>query len=709
MWKDYAESIGTTAAALTKQQKIQAEVNGILEETRFQTGDAAKLSGQYSGLVAALGTSFYNLKVAVGNTIIPILTAIIPVVKSVVDWLVILFNHFAQVMNALFGVKLGMDKIADSTKEAADAADKQADAAKKALGALAAFDEINVLQVDKEGAPPGTEPPTIPPPDTEPVESGLDQLKEKIAQFMADLKDLFQPAIDAFGRLKEALIPLGETIWEGLKWAWDNILVPLGEWVITDLLPVFLDLLAAAIETLNIAIEALKPLGLWIFDEFLKPIAEWSGDAILDFLGWLTDKLKDLGVWIEANPESFQRFTGIIIAFFAAWKITNFIADIGLFLINLIKATVSIIANTVALAANTIAWIANKIAVAALALLYAGQFLAHLALSAIRIAAETVAWIASTIAKIANKIVTAALALLYAGRFLVDLALSAVRIAAETVVLVASTIAKGAATVVQLAFNVAVAAWNIIGAVATIVTTGFGIAVGILTSPITLVILAIVALVLIIIYLILHWEDVKRIARETWDKIKEKWGEAKEWFRTSVLDPLVEKFATAWVRIQDGATTAFDSIKEIAKSAINVVIGILNGMISAVVGGINTVLSALNSIQVDIPGILGGGHIGFSIPLIVAPQIPLLATGAVIPPNAAFAAVLGDQRAGKNIESPESLLRQIVREESQQQGAQAVTVRFEGSLAPIVRLMNPVIEQERTRVGGSLLQGGARA
>ena len=42
MWEDYAASIGTTAQALTKQQKIQAEVNGILTETRFQAGDAAK-------------------------------------------------------------------------------------------------------------------------------------------------------------------------------------------------------------------------------------------------------------------------------------------------------------------------------------------------------------------------------------------------------------------------------------------------------------------------------------------------------------------------------------------------------------------------------------------------------------------------------------------------------------------------------------------
>lgn len=44
--------------------------------------------------------------------------------------------------------------------------------------------------------------------------------------------------------------------------------------------------------------------------------------------------------------------------------------------------------------------------------------------------------------------------------------------------------------------------------------------------------------------------------------------------------------------------------------------------------------------------------------------IPQLAAGAVIPPNREFMAVLGDQKSGRNLEAPESLIRQIVREES---------------------------------------------
>lgn len=51
-----------------------------------------------------------------------------------------------------------------------------------------------------------------------------------------------------------------------------------------------------------------------------------------------------------------------------------------------------------------------------------------------------------------------------------------------------------------------------------------------------------------------------------------------------------------------------------------------------------------------------------SIPTIPNIKIPRLATGAVIPPNAPFMAVLGDQKNGTNIEAPLDTIKQAVRE-----------------------------------------------
>ena len=66
----------------------------------------------------------------------------------------------------------------------------------------------------------------------------------------------------------------------------------------------------------------------------------------------------------------------------------------------------------------------------------------------------------------------------------------------------------------------------------------------------------------------------------------------------------------------------------------------------------------------DIPTPFGTKTIGFSAKFPRIGTIPYLAKGAVIPPRSEFLAVLGDQKQGNNIETPEALLRKVVREES---------------------------------------------
>ena len=71
MWQDYAKSIGKTAQQLTQQEKIQAEVNGIIQETQFQVGDADKYTKTYAGRLAVLGKAFQDIKVNIGNALKP--------------------------------------------------------------------------------------------------------------------------------------------------------------------------------------------------------------------------------------------------------------------------------------------------------------------------------------------------------------------------------------------------------------------------------------------------------------------------------------------------------------------------------------------------------------------------------------------------------------------------------------------------------------
>lgn len=121
MWKEYALSIGTTADKLTKQQKIQAEVSGIMEETKFQMGDAQKVAGSYQGSVTNLGFAFNALKVAVGNAIMPLASLVIPVISQIIGVLTQLFSVVGQVMTVLFGVKATMSDNASATQKASNA------------------------------------------------------------------------------------------------------------------------------------------------------------------------------------------------------------------------------------------------------------------------------------------------------------------------------------------------------------------------------------------------------------------------------------------------------------------------------------------------------------------------------------------------------------------------------------------------------------
>jgi hypothetical protein len=86
------------------------------------------------------------------------------------------------------------------------------------------------------------------------------------------------------------------------------------------------------------------------------------------------------------------------------------------------------------------------------------------------------------------------------------------------------------------------------------------------------------------------------------------------------------------------------------------------------------------------------------------PQLPRLATGAVIPPNAEFAAILGEQKRGVNVEAPADLIRQIVREEMQGAGGGDITVTM-----PVYLDGEKIYDNQKRiqrRRGRSLLSGG---
>lgn len=546
MWEEYAASIGTTANNLTQQQKIQAEVNGILEESRYQAGDAAKVAGTFSGQLMQLSFHFNNLKAAVGNAIIPVAQKVLPVINTIIAALTRLANAFATVMGAIFGktavqgsaLARQNDAVAGSAAAGAAAEEKLAGstkaAGKAAKNALGSFDELNVLQQETAsagggaaggagGASGASAPVSAELQVEDTLSPRLQAIVDKVQELLAPLRDInFEPLAAAFARLKEAAAPLTQTLFAGLEWAYHNLFVPLAAWTAEDVLPAFLDVLSGALRVLNSVLVALEPLGTWLWENFLQPIAEWTGGLIVSALEGLAAGLNGISDWINENQGLVEMFSIIVGSFAAAWGLVN-----------------------------------------------------------------------------------------------------------------------GAIAV----WNGAVSIWNNIGPLAATITKAFGVAVNWLTSPIGLVIVAVTALIAIIVLLVKNWDTVKEVAGKVWDGIVSVWNGACDWFKQKVLDPLVSGF----------------------KGTVNGIIGFINGLVRTVVDAVNFITSAINSLSFDVPDwvpLIGGKHFGFNIPAVTAPQIPMLAQGAVIPANREFLAVLGDQRNGRNLEAPEALIRQIVREES---------------------------------------------
>lgn len=152
------------------------------------------------------------------------------------------------------------------------------------------------------------------------------------------------------------------------------------------------------------------------------------------------------------------------------------------------------------------------------------------------------------------------------------------------------------------------------------------------------------------------WDSVKNKTSKTWENVATFVSDKVE----AIKNAITNKFNAA----RDAVRSAFEGIVDFIKAPINQAISIVNnavGMINNAIGGIE---SAFSFGPWTVPTPFGSKTIGFHATFPRIGTIPYLASGAVIPPRSEFLAVLGDQKKGNNLEAPESLLRQIVREES---------------------------------------------
>lgn len=122
---------------------------------------------------------------------------------------------------------------------------------------------------------------------------------------------------------------------------------------------------------------------------------------------------------------------------------------------------------------------------------------------------------------------------------------------------------------------------------------------------------------------------------------------------------------------------ALDGVKKVTKGIVNGVLIIVESFINNIIRGLNWLITKINSISLKVPdwvpGVGGKGwspHIGQMSSI----TLPRLSTGAVIPPNKEFLAVLGDQKNGTNIETPLATMVEAFKQAMAESGGGATTV-----------------------------------
>ncbi len=423
---------------------------------------------------------------------------------------------------------------------------------------------------------------------------------DSTAEWAAQLD--FTPLLTSIDTLLKAIEPLTENIGEGLEWFWNNVLLPIGSWAIQEAVPVFLDMISAALEALNTILTAFQPLGMWLWENFLQPLGEWAGDTVITAI----ETIASLLVWFVDT---------ILPGLQSSWQeLSDALSPLGEFLKNtfisiwedMLNPILSYLSETVIpmlVTAFENLW--NNV------LVPLGEFIGS-------VLGPIFEFLAGVLSSLWQNVVVP-LAGFIGGVF------------SKAFEGISEILNKTVVPIIKKVIEVFQFLWNkVLSPVVSFLTSTF--------KPI--------------------FDSVFKAIGSIIDGLKKTFG--------GLIDFITGVFTGNWEKAWNGVTSIFEGILDVIKGVINGILGVIEGLANGVINGINFVIGALNKLHIDIPApiakLTGFESFGFDIPELKNVSIPRLATGAVIPANKEFLAVLGDQKHGTNIEAPLDTIKQASKE-----------------------------------------------
>nr|DAR56906.1 MAG TPA: minor tail protein [Caudoviricetes sp.] len=695
-----ANGYGKTTSAMTEQEKVALRLAFVQKQLSAASGDFIRTSGSWANQVRVMQLQLQSLKATVGQGLINIFTPVLKVINVLLGKLATLANAFKSFTELITGKKSsgqtsgsgagltgdasGVQDTADAYGQAADNASKLADstedvadatkdAAKAANGYLSPLDEINRYSTQNtsstaskvpssgtgSGGSPGGLAGAVGSVDYGKVaegETALDKISksaEKLAKLLKKLWKPFQDAwkkegkntIDAAQIALSGIAKLAKSVGKSLVEVWTN---GTGTTMLTTML--------------RIAQNVLKTIG---------NIASGFADA------W---NKNNVGTQIIQNIANalvvVMQFVERIAADTATWA-----ANLDFYpLLESISNLTSAFAPILESIGNVLEWIYKNIVLPML------KWVIEVGLPTV---VNLVAKVATFLAD--HQPIVEAFGAALIGAF------------------AAAKIAGLASIIIKNVSGIAMAAKGLI----TLMTGTGGIMGGIKAiataiGPGGVFVLAVGACIAIGVLLYKNWDKIKEMAGKVWDWVSNKtrrfvedignklrglatkmttiWGSIKasahqKWnaiwstvsgFVERIKNAIVDKFTSA----KNTVVGVFNGMRDAIRSVLNNIISVVNGAISKVNGVVSAIESAFSFGPWKVPTPFGSKTIGFKATFPRVPTVPYLAKGAVIPPRSEFLAVLGDQKQGNNIETPEALLRKIVREETAGRQAGGGSYRF---------------------------------
>lgn len=696
-----ANGYGKTTSAMTEQEKVALRLAFVQKQLSAASGDFIRTSDSWANQVRVMQLQLQSLKATVGQGLINIFTPVLKVINILLGKLATLANAFKSFTELITGKKSsgqtsgsgagltgdasGVQDTADAYGQAADNAGKLADstedvadatkdAAKAAKGYLSPLDEINRYSTQDTSSTASKTPSTsgsgsggggtslpsaVSNVDYGKVaegETALDKISksaEKLAKLLKKLWKPFQDAwkkegkntIDAAQIALSGIAKLAKSVGKSLVEVWTN---GTGTTMLTTML--------------KIAQNVLKTIGniasgfadAWNKNNVGTQIIQNIADALVVVMQFVEKIAEDTATW-AANLDFYPLLESIS---------------------NLTSAFAPILESI----GNVLEWIYKNIVLPMLT------------------------WVIEvglpTVINLVSKVAT----------FLADHqpiveAFGAALIGAFA----AAKIAGLASIIIKNVSGIAMAAKGLI----TLMTGTGGIMGGIKAiataiGPGGVFVLAVGACIAIGVLLYKNWDKIKEMAGKVWDWVSNKtrrfvedignklrglatkivtiWGSIKasahqKWnaiwstvsgFVERIKNAIVDKFTSA----KNTVVNVFNGMRDAIRSVLNNIISVVNGAISKVNGVVSAIESAFSFGPWKVPTPFGSKTIGFKATFPRVPTVPYLAKGAVIPPRSEFLAVLGDQKQGNNIETPEALLRKIVREETAGRQAGGGSYRF---------------------------------